>query len=326
MSWSTIGECREFLKGATAYPQFGLIKCGVDLPGQARSWNQRQDMRTLADYRTGSVANSFYDFTHFISGWDVGDFLNHNYTDQQGRWRRIRQLGGHKSGLWGDKGLHLTQRSDTLGDGKPNQYHHFVMEHEYGTGLGENAAMFVARNLAFTAMASSRTDGVPFVSTAATGFATTQDDLIQGLNAVLFAKGWGQPLTRGSSLLEISAALYLANYGSHPSDTNWQGSRAVASGREGSAEVSDLNIPRSKFLAAVLNNVSGKGNSLWERSFYRAGIVPMDQQLADHFVAQQGWNRGPGVLDRMAGNGLNIHQRVYGAITRAVSEGTGIGQ
>lgn len=322
MSW-TIDSCRQFLRGVTAYP--GIIKCGTTLDYLPRQRSMDPNMRTLADWDNPQVAQAFYDYNQGISGYRVDDFLNNRYWDDKGRERRIRQLGGHKSSTWGDKGLHLTQRSETLGDGRPQQYGHFVMEHEWGTGHGDNAAMLVTRNREGAAMASSRTDGVPHLVTAASFFATEVHDLIDGLNALLDSRDLRR-LPPNPSPLDISVALYVINYHESPNNTAWEGNRAVSAGHSGKAEVAPLHIPGLNVVAASLNNVRSTSSGLWERDFYRSAIVAVDKGLVDRFITPQGWGMGPQALAGFESRGINLHREFYGALTRFISEGTGVGR
>lgn len=321
MSW-TIDSCRQFLRGVTAYP--GVIKCGTTLDYHPRQRSLDPKKGTLADWDNPQVARAFYDYNHGISGYRVDDFLNERYWDDKRRERWIRQLGGHKSSTWGDKGLHLTQRSETLGDGRPQQYGHFVMEHELGSGYGDNAAMLVVRNREGTAMASSRTDGVPHLVTAASFFATEAEDLVQGLNELLYNRHLRE-LPSNPSLMDISVALYVLNYGARPNNTRWEGNRAVSTGRSGKAEVASL-IPEHNILAASLNNVRSTGSGLWERDFFRSAIVAVDPDLVKRFITPQGWDIGPQAVATLEARGVDLHRQFYGALTRFVSEGTGVGR
>ena len=307
LNW-TAANFQTFARSLNPYPHQGTIRFGSALPGTSRPWNPGQYL-DASDYSAREINTSFRDFANYVGSWDLRTVLSHDYRDDRGQYRQMTQLGGHRSSNWvRNKGVSVTYRSDTHGDGRGSQYYNLVMGNE-----GYDNAEFIAwRNRTGTAMASQ---GSRF-GTGATFFMDVANNITRQIQ-----------LHPHASLHDISARLFAAVHQVHPTQTYRVGRRYVSSHPSvpGTVEIAPLGLrTQNDMLLGIFNNVRNH-SGFWGQSYFRHGVVPPTQIGIQYFIKPAGPN-GNGDLVKMERAGLNIHQRVYGTANAIIAEATGIGQ
>lgn len=304
MSWTQ--NVQSFFRSLSPYPHTGTIRLGFPLPGTAtpRPWQQGEFL-DLGDYRASNVNESFRDFDGCLSGWDLQRMLSQDYYDEKGQRRVMTQLEGRRSSYWEDtRGVHLTYRSDTLGDRRPNNHYGFFLGHE---GWEQFQALG-RRNLAGVAMAKSQWADKPV--TASVDFAMVQDTLCQRLNVA------------DGNLFAASAALYERAYAEPPFNVETWKNGAVAYGSSGKVHVAPLGLrPQNDMLLAIINNVRQR-DGWWGREYYQDGIVNPNPFI-DNLLREQGVEQGGEILDKIASR-VAVPD-VYARANQLVADATGVG-
>lgn len=276
------------------FPPQGDIKLGAPLPS---TFSARP---TLSGYSSYDVNRVFDSFDRDLGSHDVNRLLSYDYRDERGQTRYMSGLGANKSMNWDwTRGMHMTYKSNTIGDGKPDNYYHFVLGHD--GQVSPNAEAIGWRNTAFTAMGPSNGRMI----TGAIGFAMPQSELAARLG-----------LPANANVPQIGAALFVAQYGSAGS-VERRGNTAVVKGPQGQVEVTFMHQGNNLALA-VINNVRSK-NGWWGREYYQPGLIYPSARVLD-MIKDQGQNSNDiALIGDFAAHGF------YRSANALIAEGTGIG-
>lgn len=297
MSW-TEATFRSFTRGLSPSP-YGTIKTMEPLPG----WSPRQ---YLHEYPVTELHNAFDRFDTWVSNREVKNLLSYDYQVRDPRTgqtlhRRMQGLGAHKSPNWDDgtRGMHMTYMSDTIGDGRGVNYYNFVMGHNPHSFSDAEAIGW--RNLYFSAMSPWAGQLI----TGAFGFAMPRAELMAKLGV------------SSQRVPELSAALFVAQFGRSPQAVERRGNTAVARDSGGQVEVTAMKQGNDLVLS-VINNVRSK-NGWWGREYYFNGLVAPSPQVTT-LVKDQGAKS-----DDLAVVGDWAVHNLYTGANALIAEGTGIG-
>lgn len=231
------------IKSINAFPYYTQTWTDTTLPpSDAAGKPTRNPGETfLNEFRASEVKSSFNFMRRGIPEGQFQTIMDYDYQDNTGKTRWMRSLAARRDA---DE-THLTFASDTIGDGKGNNY--------YNLNLRDNrsAAIIEWRNGFFVAMVPTSADTL---ATGAVGFAMPRAEM---------AKWFG--LSSNADLRAIATAIYATNIGAQVPDAQFYDNqdrsysvKAASKPQAGSVEIVQLDTSwgtDTDMVVAMLNNV-----------------------------------------------------------------------